>query len=167
MQGFGPSFPCVSSFHSTERVNEEPAVYQQGDISSGECQGSTCDIILLLMAHRVRGLLIPKQTTAQTAPMCVCVRVCDVNPTFHRIMWQRLITLLIQSWLATRRLSVCSSSSSTRAHTKTLSLTHTQFCPSICTSSSHCTVLHRSDLLVYGPTSALCFLWRTTEAAFR
>lgn len=75
MQGFGPSFPCVSSFHSTERAYKEAAVYQQGDISRSECQGSTCDIILLLMAHRVRGLLIPEQTTAQTAPPCVYVCV--------------------------------------------------------------------------------------------
>lgn len=78
----GPPFPV--SVHFQHRAPyAEPAVYQQGDISCGECQGSTCDIILLLMAHSVRGLLIPKQTTAQTAPLCVRVCVMSRPPSIE------------------------------------------------------------------------------------
>lgn len=78
----GPPFP-VSVHFQHRAAYAEPAVYQQGDISCGECQGSTCDIILLLMAHRVRGLLIPKQTTAQTAPLCVRVCVMSRPPSIE------------------------------------------------------------------------------------
>lgn len=54
------SFPVQSAIAAA-------CIYQQGDISCYECQGSTCDIILLLMAHHVIGPLIPLEMTAQTA----------------------------------------------------------------------------------------------------
>lgn len=56
------SRPCVTSFPAICRAH----IYQGGDISRYGGQRSTLDIILLLMAHRVTGPLIPLETTAQT-----------------------------------------------------------------------------------------------------
>ncbi len=64
------SFPVQSA---TRRA----CIYQQGDISCYECQGSTCDIILLLMAHRVIGPLIsPGNDCSDSCIVCVCACVC-------------------------------------------------------------------------------------------
>ena len=67
---------ALSSLHVAQSAICRARVYRRGAISCYECQGSTCDIILLLMAHHVTGPLISLEMTAQTAAWCVCVCVC-------------------------------------------------------------------------------------------